>query len=61
MQLLNRQLGIVKFVDLKPLFLSIYCSLHTYLTPVASLLPLQLHIRRNPAEHSLGCMLPVVR
>ncbi|KAJ6495248.1 coatomer WD associated region-domain-containing protein [Mycena sanguinolenta] len=60
MQLLNRQLGIVNFVDLKPLFLSIYRSSHTYLTPVASLPPLQLHIRRNPAETSLGRCLPVV-
>lgn len=31
-----------------------------YLTPVASLPPLQLHIRRNPAETSLGHALPVV-
>ncbi|KAJ7664311.1 coatomer WD associated region-domain-containing protein [Mycena rosella] len=60
MQLLNRQLGIVNFVELKPLFLSIYRSSHTYLTPVASLPPLQLHIRRNPAETSLGRVLPVV-
>ncbi|KAJ6473546.1 coatomer subunit alpha-2 [Mycena vitilis] len=60
MQLLNRQLGIVNFVDLKPLFLSIYRSSHTYLTPVASLPPLQLHIRRNPAETSLARALPVV-
>ncbi|KAJ7089174.1 coatomer WD associated region-domain-containing protein [Mycena belliarum] len=60
MQLLNRQLGIINFVELKPLFLSIYRSSHTYLTPVASLPPLQLHIRRNPAETSLGRVLPVV-
>ncbi|KAJ7640895.1 coatomer subunit alpha-2 [Mycena polygramma] len=60
MQLLNRQLGIVNFVDLKPLFLSIYRSSHTYLTPVASLPPLQLHIRRNPTETSLARALPVV-
>ncbi|KAJ7877137.1 coatomer WD associated region-domain-containing protein [Mycena leptocephala] len=60
MQLLNRQLGIVNFVDLKLLFLSIYRSLHTYLTLVASLPPLQLHIRRNPAETSLSRALPIV-
>jgi coatomer protein complex subunit alpha (xenin) len=59
-QILNRQLGIVNFVDLKPLFLAIYRSSHTYLTPVASLPPLQLHIRRNPAETSLTRALPVV-
>ncbi|KAF7316415.1 Coatomer subunit alpha [Mycena indigotica] len=60
MQLLNRQLGIVNFVDLKPLFLSTYRSSHTYLTPVASLPPLQLHIRRNPTETSMSRTLPVV-
>ncbi|KAJ7835621.1 coatomer WD associated region-domain-containing protein [Mycena leptocephala] len=60
MQLLNRQLGIVNFVDLKLLFLSIYCSSHTYLTLIASLPPLQLHIRHNPAETSLSRALPVV-
>nr|GAT59180.1 coatomer alpha subunit [Mycena chlorophos] len=60
MQLLNRQLGIVNFADLKPLFLAIYRSSHTYLTPVASLPPLHLHIRRNPAESSLSRALPVV-
>ncbi|KAJ7792912.1 coatomer subunit alpha-2 [Mycena olivaceomarginata] len=60
MKILNRQLGIVNFVDLKPLFLAIYRSSHTYLTPVASLPSLQLHIRRNPAETSLTRALPVV-
>ncbi|KAK7440947.1 hypothetical protein VKT23_016723 [Stygiomarasmius scandens] len=47
MQLLNRQLGVVNFEPLKPLFLSIYRSSHTYLSPVASLPPLHLHIRCN--------------
>ncbi|KAF7426148.1 hypothetical protein PC9H_008514 [Pleurotus ostreatus] len=60
MQLLNRQLGVVNFVLLKPLFLSIYRSSHTYLSPMASLPPLQLHVRRNPAESSLSRVLPVV-
>ncbi|KAF7325887.1 Coatomer subunit alpha [Mycena kentingensis (nom. inval.)] len=60
MQLLNRQLGIVNFVELKPLFLSIFRSSHVYLTPVASLPPLQLHIRRNPTETALSRALPVV-
>jgi hypothetical protein len=32
-QILNRQLGIVNFVGLKPLFLAIYRPSHTYLTP----------------------------
>ncbi|RDB29920.1 Coatomer subunit alpha [Hypsizygus marmoreus] len=59
MQLLNRQFGVVNFVLLKPLFLSIYRSSHTYLSPVASLPPLHLHIRRNPAESSPSRVLPV--
>jgi coatomer protein complex subunit alpha (xenin) len=59
-QILNRQLGIINSVDLKPLFLAIYRSSHTYLTPAASLPPLQLHIRRNPAETLLTRALPVV-
>ncbi|ESK90725.1 coatomer alpha subunit [Moniliophthora roreri MCA 2997] len=59
MQLLNRQLGVVNFALLKPLFLSIYRSSHTYLSPVASLPPLHLHIRRNPSESSPSKVLPV--
>ncbi|KAK0238015.1 coatomer WD associated region-domain-containing protein [Armillaria nabsnona] len=59
MQLLNRQLGIVNFAQLKSLFLSVYRSSHTYLSPVASLPPLQLHIRRNPTETSPGRVLPI--
>jgi len=60
MQLLQRQLGIVNFASLKPLFLAAYRSSHTYLSPSASLPPLQLHIRRNPAESSLSRVVPVV-
>lgn len=58
-QLLNRQLGIVNFESLKPLFLSTYRSSHAYLSPLASLPPLNLHLRRNPAESSLTKVLPV--
>jgi coatomer subunit alpha len=39
--------------------MSIYRSSHTYLSPLASLPPLQLHIRRNIQESSLGKVLPV--
>ncbi|KAJ7598741.1 coatomer subunit alpha-2 [Mycena floridula] len=60
MQLLNRQLGVVNFMPLKPLFLSVYRSSHIYLTPVASLPPLHLHIRRNPEQSSPGRVAPVV-
>jgi len=38
-QLLNRQLGVVHFSALRPLFLSIYRSSHTYLSPLPSLPP----------------------
>ncbi|GLB42351.1 putative coatomer (COPI) alpha subunit C-terminus [Lyophyllum shimeji] len=59
MQLLNRQFGVVNFTLLKPTFISIYRSSHTYLTPVASLPPLQLHVRRNPTESTPSRVLPV--
>ena len=57
-QLLNRQFGVVNFAVLKPLFLSFYRSSHTYLSPVESLLPLQLHVQHNPAESSPSHVLP---
>ncbi|KAF8512519.1 coatomer subunit alpha-2 [Hysterangium stoloniferum] len=60
MQLLNRQHGIVAFESLKPLFISIYRASHAYLSPHASLPPLQLHIRRNIEESSATRVLPVV-
>lgn len=60
MQLLNRQFGIVNFAELKPLFLTTYRSSHAYLSPLASLPPLQLHLRRNPEESSPSRVLPVV-
>ncbi|KAI0035489.1 coatomer subunit alpha-2 [Vararia minispora EC-137] len=59
MQLLNRQLGIVNFTQLKPLFESVYRSSRVYLSPVASLPPLELHLRRNISESSLSRVLPV--
>jgi coatomer protein complex subunit alpha (xenin) len=58
-QLLNRQLGVVHFSALRPLFLSIYRSSHTYLSPLPSLPPLSLHVRRNTAESSPSRVLPV--
>jgi coatomer protein complex subunit alpha (xenin) len=59
MQLLNRQFGVVNFTILKPYFVSTFRSSHTYLSPLASLPPLQLHIRRDPTESSLSRVLPV--
>ena len=58
LQLLNRQFGVVDFTLLKPLFVSTFRSSHTYLSPLASLPPLQLHLRRDPAESSLSRVLP---
>jgi coatomer protein complex subunit alpha (xenin) len=58
LQLLNRQFGVVNFTLLKPLFVSIFRSSHTYLSPLASLPPLQLHLRRDPSESSLSRVLP---
>ncbi|KAG8992071.1 hypothetical protein FRB95_004072 [Tulasnella sp. JGI-2019a] len=56
MQLLNRQIGAVNFAPLKPLFMATYRSAHLYFSPMASLPPLQLHVRRNPEVR-----LPVIR
>ena len=58
-QLLNRQFGVVNFELLKPTFMSTYRSAHAYLSPMATLPPLQLHLRRNPEESSLSRVLPV--
>jgi coatomer subunit alpha len=44
---------------LKPFFLEIYKSSHAYLSPLASMPPLQLHLRRNIQESSPSRVLPV--
>ncbi|KAF7983484.1 hypothetical protein HWV62_21792 [Athelia sp. TMB] len=59
MQLLNRQLGVVHFAPLRPLFVAIYRSSHTYISPLPSLPPLHLHIRRNLTESAPSRVLPV--
>ncbi|KAH9947517.1 coatomer subunit alpha-2 [Amylocystis lapponica] len=59
MQLLNRQFGVVNFTALKALFLATYQSSHAYLSPMASLPPLQLHLRRDPDEASPSRVLPI--
>ncbi|KAG6830285.1 hypothetical protein H0H87_008583 [Tephrocybe sp. NHM501043] len=59
MQVLNRQFGVVNFAILKPTFISVYRSSHTYLSPVASLPPLRLHVRRNALESAPSRVLPV--
>ncbi|KAF8438071.1 coatomer WD associated region-domain-containing protein [Boletus edulis BED1] len=60
MQLLNRQFGVVNFAPLKQPYLHVYRSSHAYVSPLPSLPPLQVHIRRNPSETSPGRVLPVV-
>lgn len=60
MQLLNRQFGVVNFAPLKPFFLSTYRSSHAYLSPLPSIPPLQLYVRRNISESSSSRVLPVV-
>jgi coatomer protein complex subunit alpha (xenin) len=49
----------VAFESLKAYFLSIFRACHVYLSPNASLPPLQLHIRRNIEESSATRVLPV--
>jgi coatomer subunit alpha len=56
---LNRQFGVVNFALLRSLFLANYRSSHVYVSPLASLPPLQLHIRRNIEETSMSRVLPV--
>lgn len=57
--MLNRQLGIVNFAPLKPLFVSTYRSSHVYFTPLASVPPLQLHVRRDHEQSAPSKVLPV--
>lgn len=47
------------FAPLRPLFISIYRSSHTYISPLASLPPLHLHLRRNTAESLPSRVLPI--
>ena len=59
LQILNRQVGVVNFAPLKPLFLSVYRSSRLYLPANASLPPLEVHLRRNPDESEGRSVLPV--
>lgn len=58
LQLLNRQVGVVNFKQLKGRFLALYRALHTYLTPNPSMPPLHLYLRRNIAQSAPGQILP---
>ncbi|GAA5989503.1 hypothetical protein JCM10908_000505 [Rhodotorula pacifica] len=59
MALLNRQVGIVDFAPLKPLFLSVYQSSRLYLPAAPSLPPLEIPLRRNPDRNEPRNVLPV--
>ena len=59
MQLLNRQVGAVAFQPLKPLFLQIYSASKLYVQANASMPPLVVFIRRDPAETDPRQILPV--
>ncbi|GAA5941494.1 hypothetical protein JCM10213_006105 [Rhodosporidiobolus nylandii] len=59
MGLLNRQVGIVEFAPLKPLFLSIYRSSRMYLPAAPSLPPLEIPLRRNADRAEPRSVLPV--
>ncbi|GAA5999111.1 coatomer subunit alpha [Rhodotorula paludigena] len=59
MGLLNRQVGIVHFAPLKPLFLSVYRSSRLYLPAAPSLPPLEIPLRRNPDRAEPRSVLPV--
>ncbi|GAA5969494.1 hypothetical protein JCM3765_000874 [Sporobolomyces pararoseus] len=60
MSLLNRQVGIVEFSPLKPLFLSVYQSSRLWLPCAPSLPPLSIPLRRNIDQSELRNVLPVV-
>lgn len=60
MGLLNRQVGIVDFRPLKPLFLSVYRSSRLWLPAAPSLPPLAVPLRRNLDSAEPRNVLPVV-
>ncbi|GAA5988628.1 hypothetical protein JCM5350_005773 [Sporobolomyces pararoseus] len=63
MSLLNRQVGIVEFNPLKPLFLSVYQSSRLWLPCAPSLPPLSIPLRRNLDQNNSNeprNVLPVV-
>lgn len=59
MNLLNRQVGAVNFEPLKALFLQSYSASKLYVQGNASMAPLPVHLRRDPAQTDLRSVLPV--
>jgi len=47
MQMLNRQVGAVNFAPLKPLFMTVYSSAHTYMSGFPAVAPLSFNIHRT--------------
>ncbi|KAK4464280.1 coatomer WD associated region-domain-containing protein [Cladorrhinum samala] len=60
MQLLNRQVGAVNFVPLKPRFLEVYQASKTYLPASAGLPPLINYVRRTVEESDPRKVLPII-
>lgn len=60
MQLLNRQVGAVNFVPLKPRFLEVYQASKTYLPAAAGLPPLVNYVRRTVEESDPRKVLPII-
>ena len=60
MQLLNRQVGAVRFEPLKPRFLEIYQASKTYLPASAGLPPLVNYVRRTVDETDPRKVLPII-
>lgn len=58
MGLLNRQVGVVDFAPLKPLFLSLFRSSRLYLPGAPSLPPLEIMLRRNTDHNEPRSVLP---
>lgn len=60
MQLLNRQVGAVNFVPLKPRFLTVYQASKTYLPAFNGLPPLINYVRRTVDETDPHKVLPII-
>ena len=58
MGLLNRQVGVVNFAPLKPVFLGVYRSSRLYLPAAPSLPPLEIPLRRNAERAEPRSVLP---
>jgi len=60
MELLHKQTGIIDFKPLKPHFMAIQASSKIYLSANPLLPPLEVHLRRDPAETAPRKLVPVI-